>query len=109
MEALLAFLSDPVVTRSLGAMLSVLLLIGSWQKLRDMVVFAALGVFLGGRIGYTLFYNFPYYSQHPEKILAVWEGGMSFHGGLIGVMTVAELFPANVSGSTRVTVAVLVA
>ncbi len=41
MEAILAFLGDPVVTRSLGAMLSVLLLIGSWQKLRDMVVFAA--------------------------------------------------------------------
>jgi phosphatidylglycerol:prolipoprotein diacylglycerol transferase len=52
----------------------------------DMVVFAAFGVFLGGRIGYTLFYNFPYYSQHPEKILAVWEGGMSFHGGLIGTI-----------------------
>jgi phosphatidylglycerol---prolipoprotein diacylglyceryl transferase len=50
----------------------------------DMVVFAAFGVFIGGRIGYTLFYNFSYYMQHPLKIFAVWEGGMSFHGGLIG-------------------------
>ncbi|HXV69759.1 MAG TPA: prolipoprotein diacylglyceryl transferase [Nitrospira sp.] len=54
------------------------------DQIYDMVVFGALGVFIGGRIGYTLFYNFPYYSQHPLKIFAVWEGGMSFHGGLIG-------------------------
>ncbi len=52
----------------------------------DMVVYGAFGVFLGGRIGYTLFYNFSYYSQHPLKILAVWEGGMSFHGGLVGTI-----------------------
>jgi phosphatidylglycerol:prolipoprotein diacylglycerol transferase len=56
------------------------------DQIYDMVVFAAFGVFLGGRIGYTLFYNFPYYSQHPVKIFAVWEGGMSFHGGLIGTV-----------------------
>lgn len=54
------------------------------DQIYDMVVFAAFGVFIGGRIGYTLFYNFPYYAQHPLKIFAVWEGGMSFHGGLIG-------------------------
>lgn len=54
------------------------------DQIYDMVVFAAFGVFLGGRIGYTLFYNFSYYIQHPLKIFAVWEGGMSFHGGLIG-------------------------
>lgn len=58
----------------------------------DMVFFAAIGVFLGGRIGYTLFYNFPYYSRHPEKILAVWEGGMSFHGGLIGTIVMLIWF-----------------
>jgi len=56
----------------------------------DMVVFAAFGVFIGGRVGYTLFYNFPYYAHHPEKIFAVWEGGMSFHGGLLG--TIIALF-----------------
>ncbi len=60
------------------------------DQIYDMVVFAAFGVFLGGRIGYTLFYNFSYYAQNPLKILAVWEGGMSFHGGLIG--TIIALF-----------------
>jgi len=58
----------------------------------DMVVFAAFGVFLGGRIGYTLFYNFPYYSQNPLKIFAVWEGGMSFHGGLLGTIVALVWF-----------------
>lgn len=43
-----------------------------------------LGVLLGGRVGYILFYNLPYYLDHPAKMIAVWEGGMSFHGGLIG-------------------------
>ena len=62
------------------------------DQVYDMVVFAAFGVFIGGRIGYTLFYNFPYYSQHPAKILAVWEGGMSFHGGLIGTAIALVLF-----------------
>ena len=44
------------------------------------------GVFIGGRLGYTLFYNLPYYLQHPVKFFAVWEGGMSFHGGLLGTI-----------------------
>ncbi|MCG3777550.1 MAG: Prolipoprotein diacylglyceryl transferase [Nitrospira sp.] len=56
------------------------------DQVYDMIVWAALGVFIGGRVGYTLFYNFPYYVEHPIKILAVWEGGMSFHGGLLGVI-----------------------
>ena len=56
------------------------------DQVYDMIVWAALGVFIGGRLGYTLFYNFSYYVQHPAKILAVWEGGMSFHGGLLGVI-----------------------
>jgi len=43
-----------------------------------------LGVVLGGRIGYVLFYNLPYYMHHPLKIFYVWQGGMSFHGGLVG-------------------------
>jgi phosphatidylglycerol:prolipoprotein diacylglycerol transferase len=58
----------------------------------DMIVFGAMGVFLGGRLGYVLFYNLPYYLQNPLKIVAVWEGGMSFHGGLIGVMAALILF-----------------
>jgi phosphatidylglycerol---prolipoprotein diacylglyceryl transferase len=56
------------------------------DQIYDMVVYAAFGVFLGGRLGYTLFYNFSYYIQNPLKLLAVWEGGMSFHGGLIGTI-----------------------
>jgi phosphatidylglycerol---prolipoprotein diacylglyceryl transferase len=56
------------------------------DQVYNMVVWAAFGVFIGGRLGYTLFYNFSYYAQHPASIVAVWEGGMSFHGGLLGVM-----------------------
>jgi phosphatidylglycerol:prolipoprotein diacylglycerol transferase len=50
----------------------------------DLVFYAALGVILGGRIGYVLFYNLGEYLQHPIEILKLWDGGMSFHGGLIG-------------------------
>ena len=56
------------------------------DQVYNMIVWAAFGVFIGGRLGYTLFYNFSYYMQHPANILAVWEGGMSFHGGLLGVI-----------------------
>lgn len=48
-------------------------------------IFVILGVLLGGRLGYVLFYNLTYYLENPEKIIAVWEGGMSIHGGVIGV------------------------
>ena len=50
------------------------------------------GVILGGRLGYVLFYNLPYFLQNPLKIPATWDGGMSFHGGLIGAAIVAILF-----------------
>ena len=62
------------------------------EHLYDLIVYAAIGVFLGGRLGYTLFYNFSYYLDHPLKILAVWEGGMSFHGGLLGTIVALWLF-----------------
>ncbi len=52
----------------------------------DLVFYAAVGVILGGRLGYVLFYNLPYYAQHPLDILKLWDGGMSFHGGLIGTV-----------------------
>ncbi len=56
------------------------------EKEKDRILIAAiLGVLIGGRLGYILFYNLAYYFANPLKILAVWEGGMSFHGGLIGV------------------------
>ncbi len=51
----------------------------------DLVFYASLGIILGGRLGYVLFYNLSYYAEHPGDILKLWDGGMSFHGGVIGV------------------------
>lgn len=53
----------------------------------NLLICAILGIILGGRIGYILFYNFNYYLNNWPKIFAIWEGGLSFHGGLIGVIT----------------------
>src|SRR4051794_33137873 len=50
----------------------------------DLVFYAALGIILGGRIGYVLFYNLAEYLRHPIEILKLWDGGMSFHGGGVG-------------------------
>jgi len=50
----------------------------------DLVFYAALGIIFGGRLGYVLFYNLPYYLENPIDILKLWDGGMSFHGGVIG-------------------------
>jgi phosphatidylglycerol:prolipoprotein diacylglycerol transferase len=58
----------------------------------DFLFFAMLGVILGGRIGYTLFYGMEFWLQDPLYLLRVWEGGMSFHGGLIGVLVALALF-----------------
>jgi phosphatidylglycerol:prolipoprotein diacylglycerol transferase len=52
--------------------------------LDDLLVYAAVGVVVGGRLGYVLFYNLEHYLAQPAQIFAVWKGGMSFHGGLIG-------------------------
>lgn len=54
--------------------------------LDDTFFFGAIGVILGGRLGYVLFYQPLYYFTHPDEIFAFWQGGMSFHGGLIGVL-----------------------
>ncbi len=64
-------------------------------EIDDLVVWATLGIILGGRIGYVLFYNLPYYLDDPVRILEVWTGGMSFHGGLIGVSLALVLFARN--------------
>jgi phosphatidylglycerol:prolipoprotein diacylglycerol transferase len=55
-------------------------------QLDDLLFLGVLGVILGGRLGYVLFYKPAYYFTHPLEILALWQGGMSFHGGLLGVM-----------------------
>lgn len=54
------------------------------EKLVELLSYVAIGVVLGGRLGYVVFYNLPYYLAHPVQIFAVWEGGMSFHGGMLG-------------------------
>jgi len=54
--------------------------------LENLVLVIVLGVILGGRLGYVLFYNFSYFLRHPHEIFATWHGGMSFHGGVIGAI-----------------------
>ncbi|MGD8644011.1 MAG: prolipoprotein diacylglyceryl transferase, partial [Chromatiales bacterium] len=61
------------------------------EQVGDMLFYGALGVVLGGRIGYVLFYNFPAFVDDPLMLFRVWQGGMSFHGGLLGVLLVAWL------------------
>ena len=56
------------------------------SRIADLIFYAAVGVIIGGRLGYVLFYNFPIFIRQPVEILKVWQGGMSFHGGLIGVI-----------------------
>ena len=60
----------------------------------DLLFGTLVGVILGGRLGYVLFYKPAYYAAHPLEILAIWQGGMSFHGGFLGVL-VAMLFVAR--------------
>lgn len=60
--------------------------------LDDLLFYGVLGVILGGRLGEVLFYKPAYYLAHPAKILAVWEGGMSFHGGFLGVLVAMAIF-----------------
>ena len=66
----------------------------SVAQMDDLVFYAGLGVVLGGRVGYVIFYNFSYWLSDPWSLLRIWEGGMSFHGGFLGVM-VALLFFAR--------------
>ncbi|WP_374673475.1 prolipoprotein diacylglyceryl transferase [Ideonella sp.] len=64
----------------------------SRRDVEDLLFYGVVGVVLGGRLGYALFYKPGYYASHPLEILAVWKGGMSFHGGLIGVVLAMALF-----------------
>ena len=58
----------------------------------DLLMYGVFGVILGGRLGYVLFYKPEYYLAHPGEILQVWTGGMSFHGGFLGVLIAAAIF-----------------
>jgi phosphatidylglycerol:prolipoprotein diacylglycerol transferase len=66
-------------------------------QLDDLLFLIVLGVILGGRLGYVLFYKPGYYAAHPLEIFYIWQGGMSFHGGLLGVM-LAMIFAARRHG-----------
>jgi phosphatidylglycerol:prolipoprotein diacylglycerol transferase len=66
-------------------------------QLDDLLFLIVLGVILGGRLGYVLFYKPGYYAAHPLEIFYIWQGGMSFHGGLLGVM-LAMVFAARRHG-----------
>ena len=77
----------------------------------DFLTWVTIGVLVGGRLGYVLFYQPGYYLSHPLSILQVWHGGMSFHGGALGVITAMVLFTWRyklnfLAFADRVTVAV---
>ena len=62
------------------------------RDVEDMLFYGVMGVVIGGRLGYALFYKPGHYVGHPLEVLAVWKGGMSFHGGLLGVLIAMALF-----------------
>ena len=102
----IAFSIGPVAVRWYGLMYLAGFAIGWWLGVRridrgvapvtraqfdDMIFYTLIGVILGGRLGYVLFYKPDYYLKHLGEVVAIWQGGMSFHGGLIGVMTAMAL------------------
>ena len=62
------------------------------QKFDDYITFIIIGIILGGRLGYVLFYNLNYYTSNIVDIFKIWQGGMSFHGGLLGIIIASILF-----------------
>jgi phosphatidylglycerol---prolipoprotein diacylglyceryl transferase len=81
-----------------------------WSRpdVEDLLFLGVMGVVIGGRLGYCLFYKPAYYMSHPLEILYVWQGGMSFHGGLLGVVA-AEMWFAKTRGRSLLEVADFVA
>ena len=63
------------------------------DEIDDFLPWAILGVILGGRLGYVLFYQFDYFISHPLDIFKVWQGGMAFHGGALGVIAALIIYP----------------
>ena len=61
----------------------------------DFITYLIIGIILGGRLGYALLYNLKYYLENPFEVLMVWNGGMSFHGGLIGVIIASQIFSSK--------------
>ena len=67
------------------------------EQVADLMFYGILGVIIGGRLGSVLFYNLPYYLSNPLDVLKVWQGGMSFHGGLLGVLIAAWLYGRRIN------------
>lgn len=66
------------------------------EMIDDAVFWATVGLIFGARLGYVVFYNFHYYFENPSQILALWKGGMSFHGGLIGMVLAMYFYTRSV-------------
>ena len=66
------------------------------QQVWDLLFFVVIGVIVGGRLGYVVFYNLEYYLSHPIELMFIWTGGMSFHGGLLGVLISLWLFSRRI-------------
>ena len=62
------------------------------EKFDDYITYLIIGIILGGRLGYVIFYNFNYYSHNILDIIKIWQGGMSFHGGLLGIILSSIIF-----------------
>ena len=62
------------------------------EKFDDFITYLIIGIIVGDRLGYSLFYNLDYYSNHLVDVFKIWQGGMSFHGGLIGVIIASIIF-----------------
>jgi phosphatidylglycerol:prolipoprotein diacylglycerol transferase len=103
----IAFSIGPLAVRWYGLMyllaFTLVLVLGRWRishrltrlttrDLDDLLFFGMLGTIVGGRLGYVLFYKASYYLQNPLDLFKVWEGGMSFHGGLLGVIIAMAIF-----------------
>lgn len=67
----------------------------SKKQMDDFLSYFVLGTIIGGRLGYVLFYNLPFFLHHPLEIFALWHGGMSFHGGFLGAIATTFLFVKN--------------
>ena len=66
------------------------------EKFDDFVTFLIIGIIIGGRLGYVLIYDFNYYSNNLHEVFKIWQGGMSFHGGLIGIIIVSIWFAKKI-------------
>src|ERR1700759_1967037 len=61
-------------------------------QMDDFILWVTIGIIVGGRTGYVLFFNLPFFTQHPAEIFELWKGGMSFHGGFLGCVAAVMLF-----------------